>query len=426
MEDPLTDLKLGIIGLGYVGLPLAVEFAKFYDVLGFDISESRIDELKLGHDSTLEISDADLKNSHGLRFSFDNRDLAHCNVYIVTVPTPVDKDNEPNLGPLCKASELIGEFVEKDNVVIYESTVYPGATEEVCLPIVERVSGLQYNRDFFAGYSPERVNPGDKTNKLREIKKITSGSTPEVGDFVNRLYSSIITAGTYLAGSIKVAEAAKVIENTQRDLNIAIVNEFSKIFNCLDIDTEEVLEAARTKWNFLDFQPGLVGGHCISVDPYYLTHKAIASGYYPELILSGRKINGSMGSYISSQLLRALKDKGVETLHAEILILGFTFKGNCTDIRNTKVVDILQDLVANGLKVDVYDPWANDSEVFLEYGFHLIESPEQGKYDGIVLAVDHLIFENWGREKITEFGRDKHVFYDVKSVFDKNESDLRL
>ncbi|KKK76919.1 hypothetical protein LCGC14_2858810, partial [marine sediment metagenome] len=353
------EIKIGIIGLGYVGLPLAVEFGKKYPVLGFDINQKRVDELSAGHDATLEVSDAELQDIKKLNFSCNKQELASCNVYIVTVPTPIDESNAPDLTPLRKASELLGEFVQKGDVVIYESTVYPGATEEVCLPIIEKVSGLVFNQDFFAGYSPERINPGDKVNTLTKIMKITSGSTPEVGVFVNNLYSSIITAGTHLAGSIKVAEAAKVIENTQRDLNIAIINEFAKIFNRLGIDTEEVLNAAGTKWNFLKFKPGLVGGHCISVDPYYLTHKAQEVGYRPEVILAGRRINDGMGEYVATQLVKKLSSQKIHIDEAKILVLGFTFKGDCPDVRNTKIIDIVNELKDFNMTVDVYDSWAN-------------------------------------------------------------------
>ena len=426
MHDSLTDLKIGIIGLGYVGLPLAVEFGKKYPVLGFDINQKRVDALQCGHDATLEVSDSELADVKNLTFSCNKQELAECNVYIVTVPTPIDDGNAPDLTPLRKASELLGEFVKKGDVVIYESTVYPGATEEVCLPIIEKVSGLVFNQDFFAGYSPERINPGDKVNTLTKIMKITSGSTPEIGEFVNNLYGSIITAGTHLAGSIKVAEAAKVIENTQRDLNIAIVNEFAKIFNRLGIDTEEVLNAAGTKWNFLKFKPGLVGGHCISVDPYYLTHKAQEVGYRPEVILAGRRINDGMGEYVATQLVKKISSQKIHVDEAKVLVLGFTFKGDCPDVRNTKIIDIVKELKDFNMSVDVYDGWANPAEVEHEYGLSLISSLKENYYDGIVLAVDHSEFKNMGVEEIRKLGKEKHVLYDVKHVFGPKDSDIRL
>ncbi|MEN8619221.1 Vi polysaccharide biosynthesis UDP-N-acetylglucosamine C-6 dehydrogenase TviB [Shewanella baltica] len=426
MHDSLKDLKIGIIGLGYVGLPLAVEFGKKFPVLGFDINQSRVVALENGHDSTLEVSDQELADIKQLRFSCNKQDLADCNVYIVTVPTPIDDSNAPDLTPLRKASELLGEFVKQGDVVIYESTVYPGATEEVCLPIIEKVSGLVFNQDFFAGYSPERINPGDKVNTLTKIMKITSGSTPEVGQFVNNLYGSIITAGTHLAGSIKVAEAAKVIENTQRDLNIAIINEFAKIFNRLGIDTEEVLNAAGTKWNFLKFKPGLVGGHCISVDPYYLTHKAQEVGYRPEVILAGRRINDGMGEYVATQLVKKIASQKIHVDEAKVLVLGFTFKGDCPDVRNTKIIDIVNELKDFNMSVDVYDGWANPEEVEHEYGLSLIDSLTENNYDGIVLAVDHSEFKAMGVEVIRKLGKSKHVLYDVKHVFGPKDSDIRL
>ncbi|WP_171046555.1 Vi polysaccharide biosynthesis UDP-N-acetylglucosamine C-6 dehydrogenase TviB [Pseudoalteromonas sp. S3173] len=426
MYIPCEKIKIGVIGLGYVGLPLAVEFGKNYPVLGFDINQKRVDELSAGHDATLEVSDEELKDIKQLTFSCDKQELASCNVYIVTVPTPIDESNAPDLMPLRKASELLGEFVQKGDVVIYESTVYPGATEEVCLPIIEKVSGLVFNKDFFAGYSPERINPGDKVNTLTKIMKITSGSTPEIGQFVNELYGSIITAGTHLAGSIKVAEAAKVIENTQRDLNIAIINEFAKIFNRLGIDTEEVLNAAGTKWNFLKFKPGLVGGHCISVDPYYLTHKAQEVGYRPEVILAGRRINDGMGEYVATQLVKKLSSQKIHVDEAKVLVLGFTFKGDCPDVRNTKIIDIVNELKDFNMSVDVYDDWANPAEVEHEYGLSLVSELKENHYDGIVLAVDHSEFKEMGSDAIRKFGKQKHVLYDVKHVFGTKDSDIRL
>ncbi|MBR8842464.1 Vi polysaccharide biosynthesis UDP-N-acetylglucosamine C-6 dehydrogenase TviB [Pseudoalteromonas sp. JC3] len=422
----LNKVKIGVIGLGYVGLPLAVEFGKKYPTLGFDINQNRIQELENGHDSTLEVSDTELANTSHLTYSSTKLDLAECNIYIVTVPTPIDETNAPDLNPLRKASTLLGEFVKKGDIVIYESTVYPGATEEVCLPIIEKVSGLKFNQDFYAGYSPERINPGDKVNTLTKIMKITSGSTPEVGKFVDNLYGSIITAGTHLASSLKVAEAAKVIENTQRDLNIAIINEFAKIFNRLGIDTEEVLNAAGTKWNFLKFKPGLVGGHCISVDPYYLTHKAQEVGYRPEVILAGRRINDGMGEYVATQLVKKLASKKIHIDEAKVLILGFTFKGDCPDVRNTKIIDVVRELQDFNMSVDVYDGWANSEEVKHEYGIELVTVLEEGKYDGVVLAVDHSELKEMGEAKLRSFGKENHVLYDVKHVLKPNEADIRL
>ena len=413
MHDSLTEHKIGIIGLGYVGLPLAVEFGKKYPVLGFDINQKRVDELSAGHDATLEVSDEELKDIKQLTFSCDKQELASCNVYIVTVPTPIDESNAPDLTPLRKASELLGEFVQKGDIVIYESTVYPGATEEVCLPIIEKVSGLVFNKDFFAGYSPERINPGDKVNTLTKIMKITSGSTPEIGEFVNELYGSIITAGTHLAGSIKVAEAAKVIENTQRDLNIAIINEFAKIFNRLGIDTEEVLNAAGTKWNFLKFKPGLVGGHCISVDPYYLTHKAQEVGYRPEVILAGRRINDGMGEYVATQLVKKLSSQKIHVDEAKVLVLGFTFKGDCPDVRNTKIIDIVNELKDFNMSVDVYDRWANPEEVKHEYNLDTLQKLPNQKFDAIVLTVSHQEFLDIDFASIKN---ENSVVYDVKNI----------
>ena len=426
MHDSLTDLKIGIIGLGYVGLPLAVEFGKKFQVLGFDVNQKRVDTLTDGHDSTLEVTDIELADIRNLTFSCNKQDLADCNVYIVTVPTPIDDGKAPDLTPLRKASELLGEFVKKGDVVIYESTVYPGATEEVCLPIIEKVSGLVFNQDFFAGYSPERINPGDKVNTLATIMKITSGSTPEVGIFVNNLYGSIISAGTHLASSLKVAEAAKVIENTQRDLNIAIINEFAKIFNRLGIDTEEVLDAAGTKWNFLKFKPGLVGGHCISVDPYYLTHKAQEVGYRPEVILAGRRINDGMGEYVATQLVKKLSSQKIHIDEAKVLVLGFTFKGDCPDVRNTKIIDIVHELKNFNMNVDVYDSWANSFDVRTIYGIELIDKIDEGLYDAVVIAVDHTEFKMMGAPHIRKFGKSKHILYDLKYVLRIGESDLRL
>ncbi|GAA3712502.1 Vi polysaccharide biosynthesis UDP-N-acetylglucosamine C-6 dehydrogenase TviB [Oceanisphaera sediminis] len=418
--------KIAIIGLGYVGLPLAAEFGKYCSVIGFDINQKRIDELISGYDSTLEVEDDVLKQSTHLSYSSNVNDLKDCNIYIVTVPTPIDDGNTPDLTPLRKASAMLATVIKAGDVVIYESTVYPGATEEVCIPIIEKGSGLKFNVDFFAGYSPERINPGDKVNTLTKIKKITSGSTPEIAQFVDELYASIITAGTYKAGSIKVAEAAKVIENTQRDLNIAIVNEFAKIFNILDIDTQEVLDAAATKWNFLPFKPGLVGGHCISVDPYYLTHKAKEVGYQPEVILSGRRINDGMGRYTATQLVKAVSRKKIHIDEARVLVLGFTFKGDCPDIRNTKIIDMVKELESFNINVDVHDPWAKPEEVRAEYDIKLESELLEGIYDAIVIAVDHSGFKSWGVNKIRALGKEKHVLYDLKNVLTKHESDLRL
>ena len=420
------SIKLGIVGLGYVGLPLAVEFGKHKPVVGLDISQQRISGLEGGFDSTLEVSDEELRSANHLRFTSDIRELGECNVYIVTVPTPIDENNVPNLDPLRRASEMLSGVVSKGDVVIYESTVYPGATEEVCIPLIERGSGLVFNVDFFAGYSPERINPGDKINTLTKITKITSGSTPEAAKFVDSLYGSIIAAGTHCASSIRVAEAAKVIENTQRDLNIAIINEFAKIFNILGIDTQEVLDAAGTKWNFLAFKPGLVGGHCISVDPYYLTYKAKEVGYQPEVILAGRRINDGMGQYTATQLVKAVSKQKIHIDEARVLVLGFTFKGDCPDVRNTKIIDMVKELESFNMNVDVHDPWADPEEVLHEYGVEL--KPEVGHhaYDAIVLAVDHSEFKEWGEEKIRSFGKQKHVLYDVKHVLPVGKSDVRL
>lgn len=422
----LQNAKIAIIGLGYVGLPLAVEFGKTRDVLGFDINQNRIDELEAGHDATLEVTDDELKTAIHLKYTSNVKDLADYNVYIVTVPTPIDENNAPDLTPLRKASAMLATVIKPNDIVIYESTVYPGATEEVCIPIIEKGSGLKFNVDFFAGYSPERINPGDKVNTLTKIKKITSGSTPEIAEIVDLLYRSIITAGTHLASSIKVAEAAKVIENTQRDLNIAIINEFAKIFNILGIDTQEVLDAAGTKWNFLPFKPGLVGGHCISVDPYYLTYKAKEVGYQPEVILAGRRINDGMGQYTATQLVKAVSRQKIHIDEARVLVLGFTFKGDCPDVRNTKIIDMVKELESFNMNVDVFDPWADPQEVEHEYGLKLETELINGVYDAIVLAVDHSDFKNWGEQKIRALGKNKHVLYDVKHVLTKQESDLRL
>jgi UDP-N-acetyl-D-galactosamine dehydrogenase len=422
----LDNIKIAIIGLGYVGLPLAVEFGKKNSVIGFDINQSRIDELKLGKDSTLEVEPKDLSEASGLIFSTSLEDLNSCNIYIVTVPTPIDDANAPDLTPLEKSSSMLSKVISKGNIVIYESTVYPGATEEVCIPLLEKGSGLVFNQDFYAGYSPERINPGDKVNTLTTIKKITAGSTPEIATLVDKLYQTIIIAGTHKASSIKVAEAAKVIENTQRDLNIAIINEFAKIFNILEIDTQEVLDAAGTKWNFLPFKPGLVGGHCISVDPYYLTYKAKEMGYQPEVILSGRRINDGMGQYTATQLVKAVSKKKIHVDEARVLVLGFTFKGDCPDVRNTKIIDMVKELESFNMNVDVYDHWASAEEVKYEYGIELIDELKQAYYDAIVLAVDHTEYKAWGEEKIRALGKESHVLYDVKYVLPFGQSDIRL
>ena len=385
----LEDVKIAIIGLGYVGLPLAAEFGKHRSVVGFDINEARVAELRSGHDQTLEVSSDDLKAATQLTYTTNLEDLKSCNFYIVTVPTPIDDSNAPDLKPLQSASTSVGQVIKKGDIVVYESTVYPGATEEVCIPIIEKVSGLTFNQDFFAGYSPERINPGDKVNTLTKITKITSGSTPEIADLVDAVYGSIITAGTYRAESIKVAEAAKVIENTQRDLNIAVINEFAKIFNILKIDTEAVLNAAGSKWNFLKFKPGLVGGHCISVDPYYLTHKAQEVGYRPEVILAGRRINDGMGQYVATQMVKKLASKKIHIDEANVLVMGFTFKGDCPDVRNTKIIDVVKELKSFNINVDVYDDWADKQEVKDYYGIELIDHLEAHKYDGVIVAVDH-------------------------------------
>ncbi|MGL4191284.1 MAG: Vi polysaccharide biosynthesis UDP-N-acetylglucosamine C-6 dehydrogenase TviB [Vibrio sp.] len=422
----LENIKIGIIGLGYVGLPLAVEFGKKFATLGFDINKKRVEELKQGVDLTLECSAEELHSAPLLTYTYQLESIKDCNFYIVTVPTPITDEKTPDLTPLKKASEALAKVISQGDIVVFESTVYPGATEEVCLPIIEKNSGLVFNRDFFAGYSPERINPGDKVNRLTTIMKITSGSTPEVADFVDEVYASIVTAGTHKAPSMKVAEAAKVIENTQRDLNIAIINEFAKIFNKLGIDTEAVLKAAGTKWNFLPFKPGLVGGHCISVDPYYLTHKAQEVGYRPEVILAGRRINDGMGEYVATQLVKALSRKKIHIDEAKVLIMGFTFKGDCPDVRNTKIIDIVNELQDFNMSVDVYDSWASKEEVKHEYGIELIDELREGYYDAIVLAVDHSQTKKMGVEQLRRLGKEAHVLYDVKHVLTADEADIRL
>ena len=422
----LEDIKLAIVGLGYVGLPLAVEFGKCRSVVGFDISKSRIEALKEGHDSTLEVSDDELLSAKFLGFSSDVNELETCNVFVVTVPTPIDKYNQPDLTPLIKASESIGKVLKKGNIVIYESTVYPGATEEDCVPVLEKSSGLKFNVDFFAGYSPERINPGDKEHRVTTIKKVTAGSTPEVAELVDSLYGEIIVAGTHKASSIRVAEAAKVIENTQRDLNIALINELAIIFNKMGIDTEAVLEAAGTKWNFLPFRPGLVGGHCIGVDPYYLTHKAQSIGYHPEIILAGRRLNDSMGAYVVSQLVKAMLKQRIHVDGARVLIMGLAFKENCPDLRNTRIVDIVRELAEYNIAVDVYDPWVSGGEAEHEYGIKPIGAPSVNTYDAVVLAVAHNEFRSMGAAKIRALGKSKHVLYDLKYLLERGQSDIRL
>jgi len=422
----LDNTKIAMIGLGYVGLPLAVEFGKKYTTVGFDINQSRIDALKQGRDHTLEVSDEELLESKLLSFTADVEEISGCNVYIVTVPTPIDDYKQPDLTPLEKASALLGKVIKQDDIVIYESTVYPGATEEVCVPILEQVSGLRFNQGFFVGYSPERINPGDKEHRVTSILKVTSGSTDEIAEQVDQLYKSIITAGTHKASSIKVAEAAKVIENTQRDVNIALINELALIFNRLDIDTEEVLIAAGTKWNFLPFRPGLVGGHCIGVDPYYLTYKAQSIGYTPEIILSGRRINDGMGEYVVSRLIKRMLKKRIHVQQSNVLIMGLTFKENCPDIRNTRVVDIIAELETYGVNVHVYDPWVDAKEVDAEYGIKTIATLEDNKFDAIVLAVAHEQFKQMNIEQIKALGKSDSVIYDLKYLFPAELTDERL
>jgi UDP-N-acetyl-D-galactosamine dehydrogenase len=421
-----TEVRLAVVGLGYVGLPLAAEFARSREVLGFDISQSRVEALRAGLDATQELSREELAAATGLSFTSDLEDLRACNTFIVTVPTPIDGHKRPDLTPLIRASETLGKVLKPGDLVIYESTVYPGATEEDCVPVLERVSGLRFNEDFFAGYSPERINPGDKEHRVATIMKVTSGSTPEIAERVDALYREIITAGTHRAPSIRVAEAAKVIENTQRDLNIALMNELAIIFNRLGIDTEAVLEAAGTKWNFLPFRPGLVGGHCIGVDPYYLTHKAQQVGYHPQIILAGRRLNDGMGAYAVSSLVKAMLRRRIQVEGARVLVLGLTFKENCPDLRNTRVVDIVSELEDYNVRVDVHDPWADAEEARAEYGYELVAEPEQGAYDGIVLAVAHEQFKQLGAEALRRWGRPEHVLFDLKSVFPRDASDLRL
>ncbi len=421
-----ANLKLAIIGLGYVGLPLAIEFGKYRPVIGFDINQARIEELKSAQDHTLEASPEELMAATHLSYTTELDDLRACNCYIVTVPTPIDKHKRPDLTPLIQASETIGKVLKVGDIVIYESTVYPGATEEDCVTVLENFSGLTFNKDFFAGYSPERINPGDKDHRVTTIKKVTSGSTPEIADVVDSLYNEIITAGTHKAPSIKVAEAAKVIENTQRDINIALINELALIFNKLGIDTEAVLQAAGSKWNFLPFRPGLVGGHCIGVDPYYLTHKAQAVGYHPEIILAGRRLNDNMGVYVANQLIKTMIKHRIQIEGARVLVLGLTFKENCPDLRNTRVVDIVAELQDYNCTVDVYDPWVTSAEAYREYGITPLTIPESGIYDGIVLAVAHHQFGAMGIKAIRALGKQNHVLYDLKYIFPADATDLRL
>lgn len=419
-------LKIAIIGLGYVGLPLAVEFGKHFQVLGFDINTKRIQELQQGHDSTREVESAELKQSENLTYTHEQADVAHCNVFIVTVPTPVNKHKQPDLTPLIKASENVGQILKKGDVVIYESTVYPGATEQDCVPVLAQTSGLKFNTDFFVGYSPERINPGDKEHRVSDIKKVTSGSTPEVGQFIDELYRRVIRAGTHLAPTIQVAEAAKVIENTQRDVNIALINELAMLFNKLNIDTQAVLEAAGTKWNFLPFKPGLVGGHCIGVDPYYLTQKAQEINFHPEMILAGRRTNDSMGEYVASEVIQLMTRKRLQVIDSKVLILGLTFKENCPDLRNTRVVDVASHLEDFNINVDIHDPWADTDEAELEYGISLTGKPESGEYDAVIIAVAHDEFRSMGAQKVRQLTHQKGVVYDIKHLFNANEVDGRL
>lgn len=420
-------IKICVIGLGYVGLPLARLFSTKYPTIGFDMKESRVKELMGGHDSTLEVSDEllqDAINNHGFKCTSNIEDIKDCNFYIVAVPTPVDRINNPDLRPLYGASETVGKVIKPDDIVVYESTVYPGVTEDECIPVVERVSGLIFNKDFYAGYSPERINPGDKEHTVEKIKKVTSGSTPEIGKIVDDVYSSVITAGTHLAPTIKVAEAAKVIENSQRDINIAFVNELAKIFHLMGIDTNDVLAAASTKWNFLPFKPGLVGGHCIGVDPYYLAQCAQRYGYNPEIILAGRRMNDSMGAYVADRVIKAMLKKGIQVLGSNILILGFTFKENCPDVRNTKVIDIYNALKEYNLNITIFDPWANPAEVKKEYGIDVVnELPQSEKFDAAIFAVGHKKYQNLSIEKLL---KPDHIIFDVKGTRDINEIDSRL
>jgi UDP-N-acetyl-D-galactosamine dehydrogenase len=422
----LDQAKIGVIGLGYVGLPLAVEFAKHFPTVGFDINKARIAELKAGKDSSLEVESAELAAAKQLSVTTDLTALNSCNVYIVTVPTPIDDYKRPDLRPLISASHAVGKTLKKGDVVIFESTVYPGCTEEDCVPVMERESGLTFNQDFFAGYSPERINPGDKEHRVTSIKKVTSGSTPEAADYVDALYRRIIKAGTHKASSIRVAEAAKVIENTQRDVNIALINELALLFHRMGLDTLEVLEAAGSKWNFLPFRPGLVGGHCIGVDPYYLTHKAQQIGYHPDIILAGRRINDNMGAHVAERVLKLMTQRRIQVVDAKILVLGLTFKENCPDIRNTRAIDIVRELQGFHALVDVYDPWANPVEAQHEYGVSPITSLQPGGYDAVILAVAHRQFRDLGTARIRALGKPDHILFDVKGLLPRNEVDDRL
>jgi UDP-N-acetyl-D-galactosamine dehydrogenase len=422
----LNTSKIGIIGLGYVGLPLAIEFGKQYPTAGLDIKQERIDELRAGTDSTLEVTSEELANSPQLSFTSKPDELADCNTYIVTVPTPIDDHKRPDLTLLQKASQAVGRLLGKGDVVIYESTVYPGATEEVCVPLLETESGLTFNRDFFAGYSPERINPGDKAHRITNILKVTSGSTPETADYVDALYNSVITAGTHRASSLKVAEAAKVIENTQRDLNIALINELALIFQRLGVSTEEVLEAAGTKWNFLPFRPGLVGGHCIGVDPYYLTHKAQEIGYNPEVILAGRRINDQMGGYVAGQIARLMMQRKIQAAGSRVLVLGLAFKENCPDLRNSRVIDVIHELQGCNMQVDVHDPWINTGDAREEYGIELVQQPEAGEYDAVIITVAHTAFAELGADGLRAFCKPDGILYDVKYLLPADQVDGRL
>ena len=420
------NTKIAIIGLGYVGLPLALEFNKKFSVVGYDVNQTRINELLSNIDSTMESTYEELKNANNITFSCSMDDIRDSNIYIVTVPTPIDDHKQPDLRALTSASEMLGKVIRNGDLVIYESTVYPGATEEICIPAIEESSGLVFNEDFFAGYSPERINPGDKEHRINNILKVTSGSTPEIATYVNDLYATIISAGTHKASSIKVAEAAKVIENTQRDVNIALINELAIIFNKLGIDTLEVLEAAETKWNFLPFRPGLVGGHCIGVDPYYLTHKSQSAGYYPEMILAGRRLNDGMGSYVVGQLVKNMIKKRIQVESSRVLVLGLAFKENCPDLRNTRVIDIINELKDLNINVDVSDPWCCKKEAKSFYGINILDSIEDSSYDAIIIAVSHSQFKDMGIDKIRSFGKGNHVLYDLKYVFKKDSVDIRL
>ena len=422
----LENLSIGVIGLGYVGLPLAAKFGELYNVLGFDVNSNRVDDLRNGVDSTLELSSDELNAAIGLRFSSNPNELIDCNLYIVTVPTPITNMNEPDLSSLLAASKMVGTYLNEGDIVIYESTVYPGATEEDCAPVLEKMSGLLLNEGFFLGYSPERINPGDKTHRLTDIQKVTAGSSPEAANFIDTLYGSIISAGTYSASSIKVAEAAKVIENTQRDVNIALINELSLIFNKLNISTEEVLDAASTKWNFLPFKPGLVGGHCIGVDPYYLTHKAQSVGYEPEIILRGRSLNNSMSFHVIDRLIKKMEEINIPHKGSTVLIMGLTFKENCPDIRNTKVVDMVNNLESSGAKVDIYDPWVDPDIALAEYDLQVIQKPKKNYYDAVIIAVGHSIFLEKGIDFINSLTKPESLTFDLKYLFPANQTNMRL